>query len=83
VMARNMVRPWQNAVSTQRFEHGTSRNNLWVEHASYGALWLAAHEPVEKIAWTSGEMAERDAHTKCFEGWYWSDTEDRQDGKKV
>jgi hypothetical protein len=39
-------------------------------------MHLAAHASVDRVAWPTDEMAERDERTREFRGWYWHDSID-------
>jgi tetratricopeptide (TPR) repeat protein len=70
-LARTIVKSMHNAEDSPRLPHWDSRNSLWTEYALFGAIWLIADSSVEQLAWPTGEMAERDAKTQEFRGWYW------------
>ena len=75
-IARMIVKSLQNWEGSPRLPHWQSRNDIWSQYAISGAINLAAHESVDCLAWPTGEMAERDARTQEFKGWYWQDTVD-------
>jgi len=77
-LARTIVKSLLNAEDSPRLPHWSSRNDLWTEYALFGALYLAAGASVERLAWPTGEMAERDARTEEFRGWYWQDRPDAE-----
>lgn len=73
-LSRVMARSLHNAEDSPRLSHWQSRTDLWSEYAVFGAIYLAAASSVECMAWPTGEMAERDARTQEFRGWYWQDS---------
>ena len=72
-LARVIAKSLRNAEDSPRLPHWSSRSDLWNQYALDGALYLAAHASVARLAWPTGEMAERDARTREFLGWYWQD----------
>jgi tetratricopeptide (TPR) repeat protein len=77
-LARLIAKSMRNAEGSPRLPHWRSRTDLWTDYALVGALNLAAHASVEQLAWPTGEMAERDARTQEFRGWYWQDRLDAE-----
>jgi tetratricopeptide (TPR) repeat protein len=75
-LARVIAKSLVNKEDSVRLPHWHSRNDLWTQYALVGAMYLAAHASVERLAWPTGEMAERDARTQEFRGWYWQDSLD-------
>jgi tetratricopeptide (TPR) repeat protein len=75
-LARGIARSLKNAGSSPRLPIGRSRTQLWSNYAAVGALYLVAHASVDRFAWPTGEMAERDERTREFRGWYWHDSID-------
>lgn len=78
VLARVIAKSLRNAEDSPRLPDCGSQHNLWFEYAFVGGIYLAAHESVEGIAWPTGEIAERDARTQEFRGWYWQDSLDAE-----
>ena len=72
-LARMIAKSMHNAEDSPRLPHWQSRNDLWTEYALFGAMYLVAELSIERLAWPTGEMAERDARTQEFRGWYWQD----------
>jgi hypothetical protein len=75
-LARMIVKSMHNAEDSVRLPHWQSRNDLWTEYAFFGAMYLILESSIERLAWPTGEMAERDARTQEFRGWYWQDSPD-------
>jgi tetratricopeptide (TPR) repeat protein len=72
-LARVITKSLRNAEDSHRLPDGHSQQNLWLEYAAFGAIYLATHASVAHLAWPTGEMAERDSRTREFRGWYWQD----------
>lgn len=75
-IARIIVRSLRNAEDSPRLEHFDGVTSLSSGYAIFGALHLLANTSIEGSAWPTGEMAERDARTHEFRGWYWEDKVD-------
>jgi tetratricopeptide (TPR) repeat protein len=73
-LSRVIVRSLHNAEDSPRLPPWQIRTNLWSEYAVFGATYLAIDSSIERLAWPTGEMAERDARTREFRGWYWQDS---------
>ena len=52
---------------------------IFGQYAFFGAMYLIAELSIEGLAWPTGEMAERDAGTHEFRGWYWQDSPDAKE----
>lgn len=79
-LARVIAKSLRNAEDSPRLPHWRSRNDLWTQYAVVGANYLAANASIAHLAWPTGEMAERDARTREFRGWYWQDRPDAERG---
>jgi len=77
-LARVIAKSLRNAEDSPRLPHWRSRTDLWTQYALVGAMYLAAHASAAHLAWRTGEMAERDARTVEFRGWYWQDRLDAE-----
>jgi tetratricopeptide (TPR) repeat protein len=77
-LARAIAKSLRNEEDSPRHPHWRSRTDLWTQYALIGALYLSAHASVDHLAWPTGEMAERDARTQEFRGWYWQDRLDAE-----
>jgi hypothetical protein len=77
-LARVIARSLKNTEGSVRLPIGCSRADLWTKYALVGAMHLAAHASVDRVAWPTGEMAERDERTREFRGWYWHDSIDAE-----
>lgn len=79
-LARVIAKSLRNAEDSPRLPQWRSRSDLWSQHAIFGAMYLAAHASasVDYFAWPTDEMAERDARTQEFRGWYWQDSLDAE-----
>jgi tetratricopeptide (TPR) repeat protein len=77
-LARVIARSLENAEGSIRLPIGCSRADLWTKYALVGAMHLAVNASVERVAWPTDEMAERDARTHEFRGWYWHDSIDAE-----
>jgi hypothetical protein len=77
-LARVIAKSLRNAEDSPRLPHWPSRTDLWTQYALVGAMYLAAHASAAHLAWPTGEMAERDARTVEFRGWYWQDRLDAE-----
>jgi tetratricopeptide (TPR) repeat protein len=77
-LARVIARSLKNADSSPRLPIGRSRLDLWTKYALVGAMHLSADASVDRVAWPTDEMAERDAKTLEFRGWYWRDSIDAE-----
>jgi len=76
-LTRRIVKAMRNEPSNKIFKHKDINYNLWLEYASYGALYLTAlNEDVQAIGWEEEERAE------LHKGLYWIDSL-TDDGKPV
>ena len=80
-LARTISLSLSNVENSPRSPDWHSRHDLWAEYALVGALHLAARASVDGVAWPTGDMAARDAHTQEFRGWFWNDLLD--DGRRT
>lgn len=77
-LSRSIVQSMLNAENNPRLPHRWSRADLWSEYAFGGAIHLAGQASIERLAWPTGEIAEHDAKTQEYRGWYWQDSADAQ-----
>ena len=75
-LARQIVQSLNNSENARRFPPKATRHNLWTEYAMYGAIYLVSDTSISGISWPTGDLANRDAETLEFRGWYWSDSKD-------
>jgi hypothetical protein len=62
-----------NSRRSRIFNHKETRHNLWVEYASFGALYLCAMNNIDSIAWPTGDQALEEEQNKPHAGLYWED----------
>jgi tetratricopeptide (TPR) repeat protein len=80
-IARRIVNAMQNSTATSILKHRDTTGTLWVEHATYGAIYLVARaEGVHGIAWPTGEQADNEERTETHAGLYWIDAPNDQMG---
>ncbi len=77
-LARVIGKSLRNAEDSPRLPHWSSRQNLWTQYAMDVAFSSAIDASAERVAWPTGEMAERDERTQEFQGWYWQDRVDAE-----
>lgn len=81
-LTRRIVKNLNNSRSNKIIKHRDSRHNLWVEYASFGALYLCATNNIDSLAWPTGEQALEEETTERHAGLYWDDQRTRE-GKTV
>ena len=75
-LARRIVKAMRNSRTTPILKHRDTVGTLWVEYASYAALYLASSaEGINSIAWPTGEHALEEERTERHAGLYWIDTQ--------
>ena len=76
-LARQIVKNTPNSAENPIFQHGNSTNDLWLEYAMQGGIYLAAAAGnIERMAWPTGEMAEEEMRTQKHKGLLWVDQND-------
>ena len=74
-LTRRIVKAMRNSRTTHILKHRDKVGTLWVEYASYAALYLASTaEGISSIAWPTGEHALEEERTERHAGLYWRDT---------
>jgi tetratricopeptide (TPR) repeat protein len=78
-LARRLVKSMRNDRSNPIFKFQSTRGQRWIEHATYGALWLTSlASDIESMAWPTGESAAEEERTELHGGLYWEDRSNKQ-----
>lgn len=73
-LSRRIVKTMRNDRSSPILKHRDTVGTLWIEQATYAALYLASlEERIQGIAWPTGEQAQREEQTEEHAGLYWTD----------
>jgi len=73
-LARRIVKAMQNSPTSPIHKHRDTVGTLWVEYATYAALYLASSaEGINSIAWPTGAQALEEERTEKHAGLYWMD----------
>lgn len=73
-LARRIVKAMRNNRTSPILKHRETVGTLWLEYASYAALYLASSaEGINGIAWPTGEQALDEERTEKHAGLYWVD----------
>ena len=73
-LARRIVKAMQNNRTSPILKHRGWVGTLWLEYASYAALYLASSvEGINRMAWPTGEQALEEERTEKHAGLYWID----------
>ncbi len=73
-LARRSVKAMRNTRTSPILKHRDTVGTLWVEYASFAALYLASSaEGINGIAWPTGEQALEEDRTEKHSGLYWID----------
>lgn len=76
-LTRRIVKSMRNERSNRIYKHQDTPQNLWVEYALFGGMYLCSiNDKIESIAWPTGEQAIREEKTEEHGGLYWHDTKD-------
>lgn len=80
-LSRRIVKSMRNDRSSPILKHRDTVGTLWIEQATYAALYLASlEEGIQGIAWPIGEQAEREEQTEEHAGLYWTDVPNDKNG---
>jgi tetratricopeptide (TPR) repeat protein len=73
-LARGIVKAIRNSRTSPILKHRETVGALWVEYASYAALYLASSaQGINSVAWPAGEQALEEERTEKHAGLYWID----------
>lgn len=79
-LARRIVKAMRNDRSNPIVKHRDTGGSLWIEQATYAALYLASlNDSILSIAWPTSEQAEQEERTESHAGLYWVDLPNDKD----
>ncbi len=73
-LARTIVKKLTNRAGNRIFKHAELGASLWLEHAMFGAMYIAASDQnIDRVAFPTGEMAKQEETSENHRGLYWVD----------
>lgn len=73
-LSRSIVKKMNNSRGSEIYKHRDSRQNLWVECAVFGALYLCSITGgIDGLAWPTSDQAAEEERTELHAGLYWTD----------
>ena len=73
-LSRSIVKKMNNSRTNNIYKHRDSRQNLWLESALFGAMYLCSVTGgIGGLAWPTGEQAADEERTVQHAGLYWTD----------
>jgi tetratricopeptide (TPR) repeat protein len=80
-LTRRIVKVMRNDRASPILKHRDTTGTLWVEHASYGAIYLISNvDGIDSMAWPTGVEAVEEERTEKHGGLYWIDTPIKEKG---
>lgn len=81
-LARRIVKSMRNDADNAVLPHASTRNDLWISYAMSGALFLASHSNISRLAWPTGESTMEEERARRHQGLYWVNV-DEDNGERV
>jgi tetratricopeptide (TPR) repeat protein len=73
-LSRSIVKKMNNSRESDIYKHRNSRQNLWVDCATFGAIYLCSMTGgIDGLAWPTGDQAAEEERTELHAGLYWTD----------
>ena len=73
VLSRSIVKQMKNSRANNIYKHRDLRQNLWLEYALLGAMYLGVTGGKDGLAFPTGESAADEERTERHAGLYWTD----------
>ncbi len=73
-LSRSIVKKMNNSRANNIYKHKDSRQNLWLEYALFGAMYLCSTTGgIDGLAWPTDDQAADEERTERHAGLYWTD----------
>lgn len=81
-LSRRIVKNMVNSRLSIIYKHLDFRHNLWIEYATFGALYRGSMDDMDNIAFPNSEFAIEEEQTEKHAGLFWADHQ-KDDGKNL